>query len=365
MSSEAGELQDGDGPDRKKIKTNECVREGILLGYGNPLLDISVTGTQEFLDKYELQSDNAILADDKHKPMYKDMVETFADNVEYVPGGATLNAIKVAQWLTGVPNATTFFGCINKDEFGKIMENKAKEAGVNTQFQYTDKEPTGTCAVIVTGKNRSMCANLAAANCFTEEHLETPEHWKLVEKAQYYYIASFPLTVSPSSVLRIAKHAQESGKVFTMNLSAPFLCQFFKEPMLKTLPFVDILFGNESEAETFAKENNFGTTNIAEIALKIAALPKEDNKPRTVVITQGSGPTVVAKEGKTTEYPVIAIADEDIVDTNGAGDAFVGGFLAQLIQGKPVEECVRCANYAANLIIQRSGCTYPEKPDYK
>lgn len=30
-------------------------------------------------------------------------------------------------------------------------------------------------------------------------------------------------------------------------------------------------------------------------------------------------------EGKTTEYPVIAIADEDIVDTNGAGDAFVGG----------------------------------------
>ena len=26
MSSEASELQDGDGPNRKKIKTNECVR---------------------------------------------------------------------------------------------------------------------------------------------------------------------------------------------------------------------------------------------------------------------------------------------------------------------------------------------------
>uniref|UniRef100_A0A8W8ILQ9 Adenosine kinase n=1 Tax=Magallana gigas TaxID=29159 RepID=A0A8W8ILQ9_MAGGI len=129
-------------------------REGILLGYGNPLLDISVTGTQEFLDKYGLERDNAILAEDKHKPMYKDMVDTFGDKVEYVPGGATLNAIKVAQWLSGVPNATTFFGCINKDEFGKIMENKAREAGVNTKFQYTDKEPTGTCAVIVTEKYR-------------------------------------------------------------------------------------------------------------------------------------------------------------------------------------------------------------------
>ena len=31
-----------------------------------------------------------------------------------------------------------------------------------------------------------------------------------------------------------------------MNLSAPFLCQFFKEPMMAAMPFVDILFGNET-----------------------------------------------------------------------------------------------------------------------
>ena len=30
-------------------------------------------------------------------------------------------------------------------------------------------------------------------------------------------------------------------------------------------------------------------------------------------------------DGKTTEYPVIPIKEEDILDTNGAGDAFVGG----------------------------------------
>lgn len=31
-----------------------------------------------------------------------------------------------------------------------------------------------------------------------------------------------------------------------MNLSAPFLCEFFSEPMTKALPYVDILFGNET-----------------------------------------------------------------------------------------------------------------------
>ena len=31
------------------------------------------------------------------------------------------------------------------------------------------------------------------------------------------------------------------------------------------------------------------------------------------------------------EFPVTSLAKEEIVDTNGAGDAFVGGFLAQQV----------------------------------
>lgn len=47
-----------------------------------------------------------------------------------------------------------------------------------------------------------------------------------------------------------------------------------------------------------------------------------------------------------------------------AGDAFVGGFLSQLVAGKSIEECVRAGNYAANIVIQRSGCTFPECPEF-
>lgn len=38
-----------------------------------------------------------------------------------------------------------------------------------------------------------------------------------------------------------------------MNLSAPFLCQVFKKPMMEALPYVDILFGNESVSKTIWK----------------------------------------------------------------------------------------------------------------
>jgi hypothetical protein len=40
-----------------------------------------------------------------------------------------------------------------------------------------------------------------------------------------------------------------------------------------------------------------------------------------------------------TEFPVDEIESSKIVDTNGAGDAFVGGFLSQLAKGKEVAVC--------------------------
>ena len=44
--------------------------------------------------------------------------------------------------------------------------------------------------------------------------------------------------------------------------------------MLAALPYVDVLFGNETEAVTFAKENDFGTEDVKEIAKKCSAWPK-------------------------------------------------------------------------------------------
>lgn len=59
------------------------------------------------------------------------------------------------------------------------------------------------------------------------------------------------------------------------------------------------------------------------------------------------------------------IPKEKIVDTNGAGDAFVGGFVAWLIKGKSVEDCVRAGNYAAGVVICNEGCTFPPKPSFE
>ncbi|CAI5520488.1 unnamed protein product [Closterium sp. Naga37s-1] len=339
-------------------------QEGILLGMGNPLLDISAVVDDAFLNKYDVKLNNAILAEEKHVPMYAELKDNYP--VEYIAGGATQNSIRVAQWMLQTPKAVSYMGCIGRDEFGQEMTKNCTAVGVNVHYREDDTTPTGTCAVLIVGGERSLIANLAAANCYKVDHLQAPENWALVERAQFYYIAGFFLTVSPESIMAVAKHAAENNKVFTMNLAAPFIAQFFTQPLMDALPYVDYLFGNETEAQTFAKVQGWETEKVEEIALKMTELPKvNEARKRVVVITQGKDDTVIATDGKVTTHPVILVKKEDLVDTNGAGDSFVGGFLSQLVQGKDIAECIRAGNYAANVIIQRSGCTFPEKPDFK
>ena len=109
------------------------------------------------------------------------------------------------------------------------------------KYQKSADHPTGKCAVLITGQDRSLVTKLDAANHFTTAHLDVAENWNIVESARIFYSAGFFLTVSPDSMLKVAEHAQKTGKNFCMNLSAPFLCEFFKDPMLKVCFYTKVV----------------------------------------------------------------------------------------------------------------------------
>lgn len=91
-----------------------------------------------------------------------------------------------------------------------------------------------------------------------------------------------------------------------------------------------------------------------------------------VVITGGVKPVVVVTLNQRTNisankldhqvstYQVPILPDGQVIDTNGAGDAFVGGFLGQLVRGgtdsSNLDQCVRTAIHCASLAVQVSGC---------
>jgi adenosine kinase len=116
-----------------------------------------------------------------------------------------------------------------------------------------------------------------------------------------------------------------------MNISAPFLVDFFWDKMQAVIPYTDIIVANETEAAAYAKKAGWDEADLAGAAAKLAASPKMGSRLRTVIFTQGSKSTLVHHNCETKEYPVPAVPSEEIVDTNGAGDAFVGGLLAGFV----------------------------------
>jgi len=345
----------------KRQKSSEEM-EGALVGICNPLLDISSEVPLDILTKYGVSLNNAILAEAKHLPLYDELVKDFP--VQFIAGGAGQNSMRVAQWILQNPGVTSYFGAVGVDSYGETLERCAREDGVRVSYQKSTTVPTGTCAVLINGGERSLVANLAAANTFSASHLDTADAKEIITKGRIFYVTGFFLTVSVDSILHIARHAVENNKLFTLNLSAPFLIQFFGDQMAAVMPYADIVFGNESEAAAYGTAKGYGS-DLKEIALKLAAEPKASGtRPRTVVFTQGKDATIVAREGVVTEYPVELLPKELLVDTNGAGDAFVGGFLAQLALGKPISESIRAGHFAARVIIQRSGCTFPKECNF-
>ncbi|KAK9464870.1 Ribokinase-like protein [Lipomyces arxii] len=332
-----------------------------LLCLGNPLLDIQANCPVEFLEKYDLKANDAILAEKKHMPIFDEILKYDA---KYLAGGAAQNAARGAQYVLPA-DSVVYCGCVGEDKFSTMLREANEKEGLFSAYRVEKDIPTGKCAVVVTGTSRSLVTDLSAANHYKIEHLKSPEVWKLVEAAKFYYVGGFHLTVCVPAILALGEHAAATNKVFSMNMSAPFLAQFFKDQMDSTSPYWDFIIGNESEAAAYAESHALGTTDVMEIAKSIAVLPKANTaRPRHVVITQGADSTIVVCADTTgvvsaKVYPIRPIATSEIVDTNGAGDSFAGGFLGSIVAGKSVDEAVEVGHWLASWTVRLNGPAYP------
>merc|ERR1712241_472046 len=127
--------------------------------------------------------------------------------------------------------------------------------------------------------------------------------------AKIIYSAGFFVTVSQESIKEASREQAKSGQIYCMNLSAPFLMQVppFKACFVDTMPYVDFLFGNETEARTWAETQGWDTTDVSFIATRLSLIPSAKERKRTVVITQGCDAAIVAVNGMIPRHAVITL----------------------------------------------------------
>merc|ERR1711866_29661 len=102
-------------------------------------------------------------------------------------------------------------------------------------------------------------------------HCQAQDNWSIVQKSRVIYSAGFFITVSPDSIKLASQEAAKNGALYCMNLSAPFLMQVppFKACFVETLPYIDFLFGNETEAQTWAETEGWETKDVDFIAVRL------------------------------------------------------------------------------------------------
>ncbi|KIV91200.1 hypothetical protein PV10_05764 [Exophiala mesophila] len=341
-----------------------------LLCLENPLLDIQGQGDQAMLEQYGLKLNDTLLAEPHQMGLYEDLINN--RNAKLIPGGAAQNTARGAQYMLP-PDSVWYIGCVGDDEYASILRQKCKEQGLHVEYLVDPKIPTGKCGVIITDHHRTMCTHLAAANEYKLSHLQSPEIWAKVEATTTaFYVGGYHLTVCPPAALALGKHAAETNKIYMLSLSAGFIPQFFKDPLAEVVPYCDYIFGNENEAKTWAETAGHKDISIPEAAKLMVEQPKVNTKrPRVVIITQGTEPTIVAikeegKDAEIKEFPVAAIEASLINDTNGAGDAFAGGFAAGIVEGDSLEVAIKKGHWLARLGLQELGPSYPyPKQTYK
>ena len=111
----------------------------------------------------------ACLATPEQIPIYDEMNKSEGKLLS--PGGSALNSAR-AQKHANPNGSVAYFGCIGDDEFGKSMAEQVSAAGIDAKFSVTKEHATGTCASVVVGAERTLCANIAAAKAYPLEHLK-------------------------------------------------------------------------------------------------------------------------------------------------------------------------------------------------
>lgn len=344
----------------------------LIMGICNPLLDISAECSTEFIEKYGLKHGYAILAEEKHKPLFDELWE--APGVELIAGGSGMNTMRCANFMLQKtkPNSCIYFGSICDDERGKKLKECLDSEGMESSFSIAEDSYTGACGVVINNKERSLIADLGASLKYKTEHLES--HFDKLNDYKIIYATGFFITSNCEALLKLVDWATEHDKTFSFNLSAVFLVEGHKDVYEKVIANTDIVFGNEDESSAFGRTHGIDSEDRKEIAKYIVEFPRAEakkSKTRTAVVTQGLNPTIVAthnfETGETVvkEYEVQKVPKSEIVDLNSAGDSFTGGFLAAIALGHSEETAIKAAGYCAKYIIGVSGCSFPRPMEFE
>ncbi|XP_017768210.1 PREDICTED: adenosine kinase 2-like [Nicrophorus vespilloides] len=269
------------------------------------------------------------------------------------PGGCTQNTLRILHWLSKGDITTYMFGAIGNDSNGKFLKTEVEKANVQTRYA-TKPLATGLMISLVFNQHRSLAGNIGASELYTEADLKHADNMTILSSVGLIYMEGFFITNRLPVAKNIMTFCKKNKKSFAFNLCASYLVESYKDAVKEFVEASDILFGNLDEFECLMKNN--GKNDFVSYAKELV-----NGTSKMVVITNGSEKVQCVEASRATEFQVPTLQNSKVVDTTGAGDSFVSGFLYGYMQKKDMLTCVKWGCQTAQQVIQYIGVQLPKE----
>ena len=244
-------------------------------------------------------------------PRFPQPGETISgSDLQIIPGGKGANqAVAAARQGTSV----SMLGRVGNDSFGPELINNLKQNNVDTSHVQIDSQAaTGTAIIVVdaNGQNSIVLSpggngQVSSADVNTVSFSD-------------YKLLLLQLEIPIGTVTSAAQRAKESGLRVLVN---PAPARSLPDELIS---LSDFILPNETELNLLTSQPVHDISSAEKAAKTLL-----ERGAQNVIVTLGANGALIVSSQQVTHVNTYKV---EVVDTTAAGDAFIGGFAAKLIE---------------------------------
>ena len=238
------------------------------------------------------------------------------------PGG---NPVNVAVYTRRLGGTASYTGVVGTDAYGTMICTALEEKGVDISHV---KVASGHTAIThVEMKQGERCLGAYEEGVMADFHLTAED---------LAFLGSHELVVS--GIWGRMAHKLRKIKSYGAEIAFDFADKFESPLIDVAIPYVDYAF--------------FSYEGSDESGMKEYMRYMQQKGPKVVTITRGAKGSI-AYDGNT--FTTCGIVPCEVVDTMGAGDSFIAGFLHGILQKKSILECMQMGAKSSSITLGYQG----------
>jgi len=257
---------------------------------------------------------------------------------QLMPGGSSVNVLK---GLAHLGHRCTLVVQVGNDPTGQFFVNRLSDQGIRLRME-TISSPTGKSACLVTPNGeRTMRTFLGASGSNSNLNLLKEDF----QTVNLFHLEGYQLK-HHSLVKRAIEFSKQNNALISLDLSSFEIARderSFIEELLKE-GTINLFFANQDEAYAFTglgpQEACSHLASYCDVA----------------IVTMGEQGSIIQKGKNQFHFPAF---DVPVVDTIGAGDLFMSGFIHGYLHQWNIKDCAWLGSYLASEVVQVIGAEIP------